>query len=420
MRKILRKLKVTLRSYMLDIAYQLFNRQTRTALVNNNDSVLILPAADGWDGDGPHGFGDEMLMLGLLEGLKSRFAGKISALRMEGQGGNVFFHGHAIRMIGFPKGWLAGPSYRQFADIASTYSHFIIIGADVLDGAYGAFNSIQRLRFLNIAAKMGLKTAITGCSFNGTTNQQICTLLKTAEHNGTAIHARDKVSSDRFGVFLHKVNDVADLAFMVDAEQYPVANRVEAIRNRAAGWKSAGGIVVGINLCGWHINEKDRFFDYFIAELLKLDESLDKIGSILLPHDTRTDRWSDLDTLEELRKRIDNRIEIIGAPQEIKSGIDAKQAVRCCDVLLTGRMHLAIAAHDQGIPSVSFGYQGKFEGFYGLYGMGAEWLVEYDNPTGAVGTLQLALVQRDELSSRIVEKEAIIQAAARQNFEWLD
>lgn len=416
------KIKEWLRSKVLDAAYWMAYQQARASRLKKTDAVLILPPADGWEGQGrPYSFGDEMLMLGLLGSLESKFQGNISALIMNGQGcQKIWLHGHQIKTIGFQKGWLSLSSYKQFINIASGFSHFVVIGADVLDGAYGALNSIQRLRFLNLAAKTGMKTAITGCSFNGTKDKRIQKLLMAAEHSGTVIHAREKVSLMRLQNFLQEVISVADLAFKVNAEKYPVTNKIAEIRNQAENWKENSGLVVGINLCGWHIKDKDIFFDNFTNAILKLNDSRKNIGLILIPHDTREDGWSDIATLEAFRRKICDHIKIIGAPQDIRSGLDAKQVVRCCDVLLTGRMHLAIAAHDQGVPAVSFSYQGKFEGFYDLYNMKAEWLTTYTNPEGAVQILASAIRARKELSKTILDRKSNVHLAASQNFKWLE
>lgn len=415
----LKKIKAGLRLKSLDFAYRSFTAKGAAPHAADEESVLILPAADGWEGAGPHGFGDEMLILGLLEGLKERFAGRVSALSMCGRSCAVAFHGLKVPVIGFSKSWLSGAAYREFTEIASGFTHFVVIGADVLDGAYGAANSIQRLRFLNIAAGMGLKTAITGCSFNGTDDRRICELLREAAKAEAAIHARDEVSLKRFGAFVDGVIEVSDLAFTVDIANFTPPVAVARVMEEAAEWKRAGGVVVGLNLCGWHITDKEAFFGRFIEECLRLSQR-NRLALILLPHDTRTDKWCDLDTLDEFSARLGGRVPVLGGPREVASGIDAKHAVGCCDVLLTGRMHLAIAAHDQGIPSVSFGYQGKFEGFYGLYGMGAEWLVTYADPAAAVNVLRCALEARKELSARILQRMPVIRSMAHRNFRWLD
>jgi len=413
------KVKRRLRPYLLDAIYPSF-RPAASSRPSGTPSVLILPAADGWEGEGPHGFGDEMLMLGLLEGLGGSFSGRVGALAMDQRGDHdIVFHGHGIRLRGFARGWLSSSSYHEFVRMASEYTHFVVIGADVLDGAYGVHNTLQRLRFLELAGRMGLTSSVTGCSFNGTDDRRIRALFQAAEEVGAVVHARDAATLDRFRLFLQRVQPVADLAFLVDGEKFPLSPAVQRIRSLQADWKSDGGIVVGVNLCGWHINDKDRFFGAFIEELSALKESLGKVGLVLLPHDTRTDRWSDLDTLKELRRRIDGRLDIIGAPEDIVSGIAAKQAVRGCDVLLTGRMHLAIAAHDQGVPSVSFGYQGKFEGFYGLYGLGPEWLVDYQQPEESVRVLSQAIERRGELSAAISACRNVIHSASRANAAWV-
>lgn len=418
---IIKKIKNWLKSNVLDAAYWTACQQSRASHLKNTNAVLILPPADGWEGHGPYSFGDEMLMLGLLDGLRSKFAGNISVLSLNGDGcQNILMHGHQLKMIGFKKGWISLSSYKQFINIASNFSHFIVMGADVLDGAYGTINSIQRLRLLNLAAKMGMKTAITGCSFNGAKEKRILRQLVAAERSGTVIHAREKVSLVRLQKFLQEVVPVADLAFMVDVEKYPIGSKIAEIKNHAANWREDSGLVVGINFCGWNINDKDLFFDSFATAILKLSDPRQKIALILIPHDTREDGWSDLATLEAFHRKIGKRMEVIGTPQDIRSGIDAKQVVSWCDVLLTGRMHLAIAAHDQGVPAVSFSYQGKFEGFYDLYNMKTEWLVDYARPENAVQTVFAAIKDRKKLSKIISDRKINVNAAARRNFKWLE
>ena len=157
-------------------------------------------------------------------------------------------------------------------------------------------------------------------------------------------------------------------------QELRISRMKPAVGANKADWLS------GLTSCGWHIVDKERFFSEMITALRQLDTSPRRISLILIPHDTRTDRWSDLDTLTEFRERLTGIVTVIGSPQDIRSGIDAKQVVRYCDVVLTGRMHLAIAAFEQGVTPVSFCYQGKFEGLYQLFAMGSEWMVSVWQP----------------------------------------
>ena len=420
MKKTIIKAINTLKSIILDLAYWIEKSSSAVTEVKNFNSVLILPPADGWEGEGKYSFGDEMLILGLHKGLVDKFEGNICAISMNNYGEReVEIHGHSIKIIGFKRGWLSLTSYREFGKIVKNYSHFIVMGADVMDGAYSIINSTQRLRFLRLASKKGLKTAITGCSFNGTKNSEIRSLFVEAERSGSIIHAREKMSQSRLKEFLQNPVLVADLAFKVDATLYPTSDRISNIKKQTEIWKSNNGTIIGINLCGWHIKNKDIFFDSLIDSLVAANESLGRMAIILIPHDTREEVGSDLATLEELCNRIDGKIKVIGLPADIHSGIDAKQVISFCDVLLTGRMHLAIAAHDQGVPAVSFAYQGKFEGFYGLYKMNSEWIVTYENPNFAVKAILNAVNQKNEISKKIINNREKIRLAADLNFKWL-
>ena len=415
------RFKLALITAIRNLAYRVALRYAAGIRTQGACSVLILPGGDGGESAGPHSFGDEMLLLGLLDGLKGRFLGNITILQMNGPTDRtVVLNGVPVKVIGFSRNWVSFSSFKEFISIAVSYSHFVVIGADVMDNAYSVLNTVQRVRFLLLAAAMGLKTVVTGCSFNEDVDPHTRELLKTAERAGTFISARDGVSLDRMLKFLTNVRLVADLAFGIDAEEHSLPLRIAAIRDRARRWREQDGVVIGVNLCGWHIKDKDKFFTDFIAALLQWDSSSRRVGLILIPHDTRNDRLSDLDTLTEFQTRLGGRITVIGTPQEVRSGIEAKQAVRCCDVLLTGRMHLAIAALDQGVPPVSFCYQGKFEGLYQMFGLSSEWLMAYDTPDKAVDTLRQVQDKRDEWSDVITGHVTGVRMLAHHNFDWLE
>ena len=416
-----KRLKRFIITKALDLAF-LSCKQSLPKKEHEASGVLILPADDCWGESESHGFGDEMLVLGVLEGLKKKGFSRNGALRtgkMVPGNSHVAFYGHEVELLSFRKGFLSPPSYQQFVRIASSFSHFIVIGADILDGPFGALDAIHRLRLLNLATAMGLKSTVVGCSISRTDNSRIKSLLKTAEIAGAAIHSRDGVSLKRFQTFLNNVKLVTDVAFLVDTKRFPVAQRVRSVVEKAAFCKNNGGRVLGINLCGWHIKHLDEFFEDLIQGLLGIEDSLGRLSLILVPHDTRGNGDSDLSTLEAFFSKAYKRLEILDAPRVIRSGVDAKQVVAACDLLLTGRMHLAIAAHDQGVPSLSFGYHGKFEGFYRLYGMGQEFMVEYGNVSGVMASLERAFKQRDELSARILEHRDGIRLLAEKNFDRL-
>jgi polysaccharide pyruvyl transferase WcaK-like protein len=83
---------------------------------------------------------------------------------------------------------------------------------------------------------------------------------------------------------------------------------------------------------------------------------------VLIPHDFRP-VFGDLPTLEAvIAAMAPEARERVWVIKDIKDPAELKGFVGGLDGVLTGRMHLAIAAMGQGIPVAGVTYQGKFEG----------------------------------------------------------
>jgi polysaccharide pyruvyl transferase WcaK-like protein len=114
------------------------------------------------------------------------------------------------------------------------------------------------------------------------------------------------------------------------------------------------------------------------------------------------------------RKRIDGEHHRHAVPA---SPAEAKRLAGLVDLVVTGRMHLAIAAMGMGTPAIGISYQGKFEGLWQLFG-----LTDYVVDARVLDSGQLeklcvrALLHLDELTRCVVARLPEVLELARRNF----
>lgn len=281
----------------------------------------------------------------------------------------VFPHAPAMRS----KGRLYSGSGRLSSLLATgrgvlACTHVAYIGADVLDGVYSAQSSLKRLKVLQVAQKLGRKVRVMGSSWSETPAQEVIDFL--ISNPKIEVLARDPISRGRMEKDLKRdIRLVADLGFLMKAEAKSVASQraVEWAKNQ----KADGATILGVNLSGHTVRTlADRSvtpFSNLISRWLDADASR---RLLFIPHDVRPGFGGDLTVLEtlasELAPRYANRMHV---PDGTLDAWDAKAIAGAVDLVLTGRMHLAIAALGQGTPPVSVVYQGKFEGLMAHFGL---------------------------------------------------
>lgn len=241
---------------------------------------------------------------------------------------------------------------------------FVVVGTDVLDGKYSEKESLHRIGLMKLAAQVGVIVETTGVSFNAAPNSACVTALR--QLNGhVRLRARDKVSQQRFELQLGlSVELTADVAFLLKSNESTekVRDTICWIQSR----QSSGRIVLGVNLNHLLLRlieglDVDRLIDVYYSALQPL--LANGITSILLlPHDTRGE-ISDLVLCDLLRDRLvkDFPNEVSMIPFPLKAA-EIKGIVGNLDVVLAGKMHLAIACLGRTIPVGCITYQDKFEG----------------------------------------------------------
>lgn len=309
--------------------------------------------------------------------------------------------------ITFRKVWgrfLSPLTLFNFARIVPQYSGFYLLGADTLDGYYGLCVSRIRLRILQIAALHLDEVKVLGFSFNQNPKgvRRIFKKLRTS----VDFKARDPISQSRLKADSVESQLVADLAFIMSANDDP-SERPEEL-TRFMSCDGEGGLVIGVNVNCLLAEKYETHLDGLEYALLELATSR-HCRILIVPHDTRDTRGhTDFSAGEKLYTQLINR----HVPAEKLYLLDIlsldcssiKALVAQCDLLISGRMHLGIAALSQGVPTLLFDYQGKQRGMLQLLGLGDECLVQSSDD----GVLLLEKIEN--LLGRSVDYKAGIEA----------
>lgn len=416
---ILQKVSKLAHNIALELSW-LFTRLSPCSLrVKEGSSGFLILSAGSLRITDPHSFGDEMMFVSICRHIETSYPGAdIAVLCFEGCPVNDYdFYGHRIHEVGFSsKDYLSFSSYEEFMKIACGFSDVYLIGADCLDGAYWRRQTIQMLRFMSLAVRLGCRGRILGFSYNGTKDGVIRRELQRAS-NGNTLCVRDGISLNRLSAFISRnMQLVSDLAFVVDTSLFSVPGSDIHFHERLKGWRSGGCLIIAINICGWHWDKPDVYLNRFSDYLLALSKMNSCIRYLLLPHDNRQGRISDSHTLSLLHDKLSSIHEKVLFCESISGGIRAKQLVCYADVLLTGRMHLAIAALSQAIPTISLMYQGKFEGLYDHYRFDKDYYFPADDLENIFGSLDEVLMNRKSLSSHIASLNKSIFHLSAKNF----
>jgi len=280
--------------------------------------------------------------------------------------------------------------------------HFGILGADVMDGRYSPDLVQAFVTLCNLGARCGVPTTIFGFSFSGTPDPKAVAALSNLDSRVTCL-CRDPVSRQRFEQRTgNRAQLVADLAFRMDAHLDTTSTHA------AAEWigqqRATGRRVVGLNVNVLPTSgETARTIAAYAGELTALLRSFPDLVCVMLPHDLRkgqSDHVSLVSVRNAVPQDLHERIHVLDPPF---SAWDVKGVAALADLIVTGRMHLAIAALAQGVPAIGIAYQGKFEGLYAYFGM-QELLLDPDSvatPGLLAGRIRTAFERVDDYRQRI-------------------
>ena len=323
---------------------------------------------------------------------------------------------HVRSKAELPKGTGARAVLPIMARMMLTCRSMGCIGADVLDGVYNPDQVIKRVRFLSIAHRLGRTARVFGASWSETPSDIIIALLRKSPW--LQLCARDPISQARMEKTLgREVRLVADLAFLMQSGlTTPAAMRA---RDWVQERRRAGRVVMGVNLSGHTLaklpGDGVQVLAAPIIRWLAADAARDVL---LMPHDRRGNVVGDGGVLGRLREILSDRFadRLHALPVELEAW-DLKALAGEVDLVLTGRMHLAIAAMGMGTPAICTVYQGKFEGLMAHFGLEGMTVAPADMDSAACDA-QLARVteSRAAISGQIQARLPYILDLSRRNF----
>lgn len=296
----------------------------------------------------------------------------------------------------------------------------VILGADVMDGYYSGIFSKQIIAAADIAAKSGIRCIILGFSFNASPDPTLSTCFARLDER-VSLNVRDSISFERLKIFSPvKARLVADSAFTLKPSNIDGETQ-EWILNE----KKNGRIVIGLNIHPMLVKNSNN------TQVLRMVENMaNAINAVsinhhaswmLIPHDYR-DESGDGDGIC-LRPLID----LLNASPNIHCryfegkhrASTLKALTSHLDGVITGRMHLAIAALGMGVPVLCLTYQDKFEGLFNHFAISNDYLLppkSIENNLILQLKIESFLVNLPKLKMQIEQKRQQIIEISELNF----
>ena len=313
--------------------------------------------------------------------------------------------------------YLAVVSQISFLWSLRNVAEFGVIGADLMDGAYSEKAVLARLRLLGMVDKAGVPARLLGFSFYKVTTDNIVQAYRRLSPT-IKFFARDPISQARFKEITGRhASLVADLAFLL------VPAVISQPAKDASHWldvqKNSGKRIVAINANqlfteqGW--GDVNQAYVHCITALADHDPN---IRFLMIPHDYRQG-IDDLQCLQNIHAQLapdlQARCYIMADPI---AAAEIKALLGKTELLVSGRMHAAIAALGQRVPVVCIVYVGKFEGLMQHVGL-SDNLVTIDE---AVNSNKLTEVALHCYQNRVAHKAQLesniprVLEMAKQNF----
>lgn len=319
----------------------------RLHIPNKDKRALICPTTT------PGSIGDEAMVQALTKKLVDRgFTVDLLVISQEEDWSSIDGIENKIDLPRFSQ-------YLHYIPQLNQYTHFYLIGADCLDGYYDVLTAQWLLWITYCASLVCDNVTIVGFSFNKTPNNSFKKPFSALDLPNVRINNRDPLSFERFRKYSNTKNYLtADVAFMLEPIDAPTK-----IHN-----------VFGLNISPHSLVDKslDDIVSHFTYEINKILDLNKSQHILLLPHDFRGEK-SDAVILEEIIKKVKSpRVSI--AHYNKHPAREIKGLTKQLDYVISGRMHLAIAALGCGTPAICVTYQDKFEGLFQHFGLSSKEL----------------------------------------------
>ncbi|MDR6809228.1 polysaccharide pyruvyl transferase WcaK-like protein [Dyadobacter sp. BE34] len=377
----------------------------------DNNAILLIPAGD-LDG----GFGEDIMITSFIKNFSNDRPVTVLTYNVIHRPDYLDKFGNVSYAGGF-----RDLNYLKLFGLMREHSEVLVIGADIMDGTYGLFASLLRLRMLRLANILGLTAKVSGFSVSKNILPRVKEEFMLASQT-TKIKARDIDSFQRLASFLPESRLVLtnDIAFICPT--IPVTyegKEFEAYQSWCDSEKQKNKKIIGI--CPNSIQAKKIGLDRYVADLTLLIDnflSVQDFSLIFLYHDTRPLCGNDTDKTisERLFKHFKSKNVSCYLPDEIKNGVSLKGYLNSIDFTVTGRMHLGISGIVARKPMYGICYANKFEGMLKLFDIDPSiCLVDYTDMKNSSSTIKSFLDEQDKLIAQIDKKLPEVQFNTQSN-----
>lgn len=254
-----------------------------------------------------------------------------------------------------------GPLYRRFPDVVrfarqlNRGSELCMIGADVMDGVYYPPSAMARFSLLNLANRSGLQTRVLGFSWSDQAEPSAWEAIRRVAP-ATQLFVRDPQSLRRLEARgVEGAIAAADIVFALPHNS-----------SAPPPIKTGRAKLALLNVSGLIQGRMDQLpeFEAVLRHLRETGWSMCFVPHVVRPGD------DDLSTQRALQAGIglDSNVRFIDAKPSVH---EVQELVSRADLIITGRMHLAVLGIAAGVPAVVLGTQGKVAGLCELVGSGA-------------------------------------------------
>ncbi|GAP13463.1 uncharacterized conserved protein [Longilinea arvoryzae] len=412
-------LKQRLAGWLLEF-YTLILRVLRRADRNwaRPDSVMLLPPTS------PGSLGDQAIMRASVGEFLAQGVRRIVVVSYQEDDDWRYLAAPQVELLPM-QDYFAYSAWRmrfRFAYLASRQRHFYFYGTDQMDGFYHEAYLLKQLDLLRLAAKTGTPGTIVGFSYNKKPTPKAVQAVQDLPAN-VSLCVRDPISLKRVARHIHRRLELtADAAFLLrPAKDSPT---LAELRTWMQKQRADGRVLVGVNLNYLFLNQVanfsvDELVRTYRAALAEMQARHGNLSFLLLPHDARGE-VSDFALAGALLASLPeaDRPRFACLPDAIQAD-EIKSVCGELEIVLSARMHVAIACLGMGTPVACMTYQDKFEGLYEHFGL-PEMTISPERALqpGEFAGFFLPLVQRrSELRALIQRELPRVIELSRANFQ---